>query len=124
MNADIASLPRRYRCGHCNKSLSKTQFFKHKKLYYNKTHRKWQNSNTQSVRSCDNDSDFDFGCTDSESDDFPLSDNDIETQIVTQSNDTFNLYLLLPFYNISLSLSSLELESFLVGACTKGGGAC
>ena len=31
-----------YFCGHCHQELSKTLFFSHKKLYYNKRLKKWQ----------------------------------------------------------------------------------
>ena len=40
----MASLCRRSKhfCGHCNKKLSKTLYFKHKKLYYNSRNKCWR----------------------------------------------------------------------------------
>ena len=47
-----------YFCGHCSKELSKTLYFQHQKLYFNKKTKKW------SERKVFEDSlgeDFDFG---------------------------------------------------------------
>ena len=34
----------RYHCGHCDADLSKTQFYRHKSLYYDQRSRKWSSS--------------------------------------------------------------------------------
>ena len=31
----------RYFCGHCNRQLSKTLFFRHKRMFYDRKARKW-----------------------------------------------------------------------------------
>ena len=33
--------PTRYFCGHCNRQLSKTLFFRHKRMFFDRKARKW-----------------------------------------------------------------------------------
>ena len=35
---------RRYHCGHCDADLSKTQFYRHKSLFYDQRSKKWSSS--------------------------------------------------------------------------------
>lgn len=46
-----------YFCGHCNEEVSKTLFFQHRKLYYDKRNGEWK---TERVMSMDLGEDFDF----------------------------------------------------------------
>ena len=43
-------------CGHCNERLSKTQFYKHKKLFYDRKNKKWLKDSTYD----DVDEEFEF----------------------------------------------------------------
>jgi len=46
-----------YFCGHCKEEVSKTLFFQHRKLYYDKRSREWK---TERVTPNDLGEDFDF----------------------------------------------------------------
>lgn len=48
----------RFLCGHCDSVLSKTQFYKHKRLYYNRRERKW---NSDRILPENDHQDFEFG---------------------------------------------------------------
>ena len=47
----------RFLCEHCNRSLSKTQFYKHKRMYYDKYKRRWLKDRVKP--NCN--TDFNFG---------------------------------------------------------------
>jgi hypothetical protein len=39
--ADNEVVSKRYFCGHCSKELSKTRFFQHRRLFYNRKTKEW-----------------------------------------------------------------------------------
>lgn len=49
--------PKNYFCGHCHQHVSKTLFFQHRKLYYDKRAKQW---NAERVVPVDLGEDFDF----------------------------------------------------------------
>lgn len=38
---ELEVIKKRYFCGHCSKELSKTRFFQHRRLFYNKKTKEW-----------------------------------------------------------------------------------
>ena len=61
----------KYVCGHCDQELSKTQFYKHKKLFFHRKRRLWQYDQLSDPRDSTRE-DFDFGF--SSDHDFDFSD--------------------------------------------------
>lgn len=50
---------RKYFCGHCKMNLSKTTFFSHKKIYFDKHNNCWKSKATQVTKETDDDFIFD-----------------------------------------------------------------
>ena len=71
--ATMSAEVKKYVCGHCDKAVSKTLYFKHKKLYYDRLSRSWRVTRlVSSVNQCE---EFDFD--ENEQDD---EDQDIEDE--------------------------------------------
>ena len=71
----------RFLCEHCNRVLSKTQFYKHKRMYYDKNKRRWLKDRVKPH--CN--TDFNFG-DDGTVKDFSFSDSssDSESLLLTE----------------------------------------
>ena len=58
-----SSTTKRYFCDHCEQELSKTSYFKHKRLFYDRTSERWQKERVHYNDSSEDFKEFEFQVT-------------------------------------------------------------
>ena len=86
----MKTAPKRYFCGHCDQSLSKTVFYQHRRLYYNAESKKWCKGRLFSVPTSEPsftmpDDEFEQ-CTGSISTLFTISDEECDAEPLFSGN--------------------------------------